>query len=691
MAKSTPQSSVPSEASPSAFPLVASAALLIVLAVAAVYVNSLHGMFIFDDVITIRDNPDIRQLWPLWRVLEPVTMRGLTSSGRPLVALSLAINYAIGGNWVEGYHLFNVAVHALAALALFGLVRRTLLGWRQIVSIGSEQAMPPSLGFAFVVALLWAVHPLQTEAVAYIVQRAEAMMALFYLLTLYCFVRYAREGWGWGALCVICCLLGMGCKEVMVSAPIVVLVYDRVFVSGSFGESWRRHRWVLLGLASSWLFLGYEVAITGNRGGTAGYGANVAWWQYALTQAVALMRYLRLSAWPHPLVFDYGTHLEARWAVIIPCLVASCALVAAVVWASIRRPAAGFIGFFFLAVLAPTTSVVPVATQVMAEHRMYLPLAALIAFVAWFAYRYLRKVPVAGVAFALAAAVGLGWAAHERNLDYLTDESIWRSATTNYPDNARSHCNLGFVLEKQERIDESMQQFEEALRIDPTYADAENNLGAAYFKKGVLPESVVHFRNALSLDQNLAGAHYNLGGSLVRMGQVDEGLWEFKEALRLNPQNPEAHYDLATALASLRRQSEAIPEFEEALRIRPDYTDALTNLSTAKLDTGHPDEALALYRRVLVLEPNSAIGHFDLANILGRSGRFDEALSHYNAAIRLRPDYAKAHCNLGTTLVQMHRLQEAVAEYQLALKFDPGLAEARTNLERIEAYLQGGP
>ena len=666
------------------------AILALVAAVLAAYANSLHGAFIFDDVTTIRDNPEVRQLWPLWRFLAPAVSQGLTSSGRPLVALSLALNYSLGAHQVEGYHAFNIAVHLLGTLTLFGLVRRTLMA--------GDWGVSPTR-FAFAVALLWVLHPLQTEAVAYIVQRAESNLALFYLATLYGFARYAgatglgRTAWACGT--VLACLLGMACKEVMVSAPLMVLLYDRCFVSGSFAESWRRHRAVLLSLASTWALLGYEVVVNGNRGGTAGLGARLSPWVYFQGQMPAVVHYLRLCLWPHPLVFDYGLHLDTRAVVVIPSALAVALMLGLIGWALVRRPALGFLGALAVAVLAPTSSLIPVATQVMAEHRMYLPLAAvtvaLVALATFAASRILPSRPVLrtwlSAALLAGLALGAGVFTHRRNRDYRTDEGIWRSAAAAFPGNARSHCNLGYVLSVQGRLPEAMEEFREALRIDPGYGDAENNLGAAFFQMGNLPESVVHYRRALAIDESIAGAHYNLGGSLVRMGQVEEGMAEFTEALRLDPLSPEAHYDLATALATLRRQDEAIPQFEEAIRIRPDYTDAYNNLATAKLETGRVDEAVALYQKTLQLDPGSATAHFNLANILARRSQFAEALAHYHSALALRPGYAKAHCNLGSTLVEMGDLQGAVAEYDLALRYDPNLIDARVNRSRVRRYL----
>ena len=180
---------------------------LIVLAAVLAYRDSFSGPFIFDDEHSIQQNPTIGRLWPIWKPLCPPN-HGETVTGRPLLNLSFAVNYAVGGLNVRGYHVANLAIHVLAALLLFGILRRTFL----LPSNGTFQIATPT-GLAFVIALLWAIHPLQTESVTYIVQRAESLVGLFYLLTLYCFIRGATSGrgafgmasrcwpacWGWPA------------------------------------------------------------------------------------------------------------------------------------------------------------------------------------------------------------------------------------------------------------------------------------------------------------------------------------------------------------------------------------------------------------------------------------------------------------------------------------------------------------
>ena len=334
---------------------------VIVFAAALAYGNSGSGAFVLDDEPSILDNSSIRHLWPIWKVLTPAH-GGMTVSGRPLVNLSLAVNYALGGLDRSGYHLFNLIVHILAGLVLFGVVRRTL---DPGVPALPAKASTLSCNFlALAIALLWTLHPMQTESVTYIIQRAEAMMGLFYLLTLYCFIRYAggrdclaarvaaagdgaqnvgmagegalrgnapagfpsgspeagragvsRLPWAW--LAIVFCLFGMACKEVIVSAPVIVFLYDRTFISGSFREAWRRRRGFYFWLASSWAWLAWLVAQSGNRGGTSGWGTGVSPGGYWLTQFPAIARYLRLSVWPHPLIFDYGTiWVRSAWTVL---------------------------------------------------------------------------------------------------------------------------------------------------------------------------------------------------------------------------------------------------------------------------------------------------------------------------------------------------------------------------------------
>ena len=276
--------------------------LLIAIGIAA-YANSFAGVFVLDDVRWIVEYPPIRHLWP---------PRYLLGNSRPLVNLTLALNYACSGLHPWSYHAFNLLVHILAGLTLYGLVRRTL--HKDDVALAA--------------AILWLVHPLQTESVTYVIQRAESMMGLFYLLTLYC----AARGERWEGVAVVACLAGMLTKPVMFTAPVAVVLYDSIFL--------RQRRWRFYAmLAATWLALAWALhAGADDWERSAGYGfRRLTAGQFAMTQPAVVLHYLRLAVWPHPLCLDYG------WPVgfSLPATIVVAGMLVATVWLVRRNPAAG--------------------------------------------------------------------------------------------------------------------------------------------------------------------------------------------------------------------------------------------------------------------------------------------------------------------------------------------------------------
>ena len=433
------------------------AATGIALATAAVYADSLSGPLIYDDHLWITWNQSIHNLASIGTVLSAPTDPAV--HGRPVLSLTFALNYAVSGTSAWSYHLANLAIHVLAALVLFGIVRRTLAMLPGAFP-GERDRFFPALG----AALLWAVHPLQTEAVTYVAQRAESLMGLFYLLTLYCFIRGVEMPGSrrWRLLAVLSCLLGMATKEVMVTAPLIVLAYDRTFVAGSFRGALGARGALYAGLAGTWLALALLMGGFGGRG--LGYGLGFTWWSYALLESWVILHYLLLSLWPFPLVFDYGTNLVGTVADTIPWACLLLCLVGATFLAFRRRPALGFAGAWFLLILAPASSVVPVAFQPMAEHRMYLSLAAVTVLASIGAWRWLgtRCVPVV-----LAGAAVLGTLAAFRNRDYRSEVAIWGDTVLRRPMNERARLTLGSALALDGRNEAAAAQFREALRIDP--------------------------------------------------------------------------------------------------------------------------------------------------------------------------------------------------------------------------------
>ena len=653
--------------------------LLVVAAGLLAYGNSFTGPFLFDDVKSILQNRTIRHLWPIGEPLSPPHQGGTTVEGRPLANLSLAVNYTVGGTRVWGYHALNLAIHILAGLALYGIARRTFLRPRLRDRFGNQATI-----LALAIAVIWTVHPLQTEAVTYIAQRAESLMGLFYLLTLYCFIRGAElpTPGKWYIGSVVACLFGMATKEVMVSAPLMVLVFDGLFVAGNFREAWTRRWRLYVGLAATWLVLGYLVAATHNRGGSAGFGGEIAWKDYALTQCHAIVHYLRLSVWPYPLVFDYGMATVKFGVEVAACGLALAALVAGTLIGLWQRRALSIFGVWFFAILAPSSSVVPVATQTIAEHRMYLPLVAVVSLAVLGIHVLLRRYEK--MVFVVLAA-GLCFMTWQRNEDYHSDLALWSGTLRSVPGNVRAHNNLAIALFAVGRQTEAMQHFEESLRIRPEWAETHNNLGDALARTGKPEEAMRQFQEAVRITPNYADPQYNMGQVLLSLGRTPEAVEHYQAALRIDPDYVQAHYQLGNILARSGRLEDAIAHYERALQDEPGLAEAHFNLGVVSASLGRSEEAIRQYEEALRLQPNYVSAHNSLANALVRAGRFDDAIRQYEAALLIEPNSAEIHCNLGVTFERAGRASEAIDQYKQALRLRPDLVMAKNALARLGA------
>jgi Flp pilus assembly protein TadD len=606
---------------PVKWPLACAAASL-VAAIGAAYSGSFAGPFVFDDGPAIVGNGSIKHWSSVGAILSPPLRT--TVAGRPLVNLSLAINYAAGRLNPWGYHAANLAIHLAAALTLFGLLRRLLQ------RTGKLWRHPNDLTWvAMVIALLWALHPLQTESVSYVIQRAESLMGLFFLLTLYCFERSVTPGVERVApdapaptafrpafLSVAACVAGMLTKEVMAVAPLVVWCYDRTFVAGSFAEALRRRRAYYLALALSWLPLAFLVLSGQARSGSAGFSGGEPWWQYGRVQLLALCHYLRLVVWPSPLVFDYGPLASVSTAGWMAAGLATALLLLATLWGLARRAALGFAGAWFFLILAPSSSVMPITTEAIAEHRMYLPLAAPLALAVLALYRCNR--------FALAlpalACIALGWSTAARNRVYRTPIALWTDTVNHRPGNPRAQDELGNALAQSGQLRAALPHYAEAVRLAPQDARLRNNFGSALAAAGRGHESSEQFRAALRLLPVYPEAHYNLGGVLLDQGDPKRAAAQFAQALAERPDYAEAEANLAVALAQAGDATGAVPHFRRAAVLNAADPENFVNLGMALAERGEFAEAAECFHRALQLRPGDAATRRRLELLTLRSG-----------------------------------------------------------------------
>jgi tetratricopeptide (TPR) repeat protein len=671
------------------------AALVIVLAGLAAYGNSFHGEFALDDLPAIKENRTIQQTW--LAALHPPA-DGQTVTGRPLVNLSFAANFkwdaAHGGDGfgVTGYHVVNLVIHLLAGLALFGLVRRTL-ELPQLRAQFAGDALPVALA----AALLWVLHPLQTESVTYLAQRAESLMGMFYLTTFYCFVRGTQSSrfgnWVWLALAALACFLGVFCKEVMITAPVLILLYDFIFVAATPREIFRR-RGLMYGLFVLAMILQVKQAVSvGTRGLSAGFGAGMGWLDYVKSQPPAIAHYLALAFWPHPLTLDYGDKPVASWLVVLAALALILALVAGTAWLLWKRPGLGFLGAWFFVILAPSSSVIPITTEIAAEHRVYLPLAAVAVLAAlglraWFGRR-------AGWAVA-AVALALGVITNARNADYHSGLDLWRDTVAKHPDIARAHENYGIMLAEAGRLPESVQEYETALRLRPFYPDCENNLGNVLGQLGDDEGAAQHYARAivgLLRDTDRAVAYYNLGNALREMAMktadpvhdphMQQALNDYEKAIKLRPDYPGPYHNIASVLSQAGRYDDAIAYYLQALQAQPVFEQAEINLANTYVLAGRPNEGIPHYQRAIQEDPGNPLAHFRLGLAIYDLGETAEAAKEFTATLQLAPNAPEAHYRLGLALAKLGQLGNAAQELRAALALQPDYPEARAELDDV--------
>ena len=673
------------------------AAALLAGAIDLAYLNSFAGQFFFDDNTSLLANPSVRRLWPLWAPLLPPPQ--VTTAGRPLANLTFAFNYALGGYDVAGYHAVNLLIHIGAALALFGVARRLLYS----PALGGRFAGSETLA-ALLVAGLWALHPLQTEAVTYIVQRVESLMGLFFFLTLYFFIRSVEEpeigkrkaesgnaktgkgskfplfAFRFPILSVAACLLGTATKEVIALAPVMVLLCDRTFYAGSFGEAWRRRRRLHLALMATWIPLALFVASTGwNRGGSAGFDVGIHPWAYWLTQVEAVARYLRLAVWPHPLVFDYGTFWRTPGQAL-PYALVVVPLAAATVVALRFRPVEGFLGAWFFGILAPT-SVIPGTFQIIVEHRMYLPLAAVTAGAVGACYQLWGR---RGLLLLVPAAALLGVLTYRRNAEYRSDIEMWSATEEARPENGRAHNNLGNAYLAEGRLDDAAACYREAIRLAPDAVDAHSNLGGILLRTGRIPEAIRECSLAVALKPRQGALHLLLGDALRAGGRDAEATAEYEQAVRLSPGSVRLRLTLGAMLLEQGRAAEATATMAAAVALDPDDPLAQLGLANALLRTGQSAGAIGHYQHALAFDPANSDALNNLGTALLQQGRLGEAASAFSDAIQVKPDDPLGHNNLGAALARLGRTAEARVQFEAALRLKPDYPDAIRNLDSLE-------
>ena len=593
---------------------------------------------------------------------------------QPLARLSRSLDYQLWRKKAAGHHLTNVVLHAVNAVLVFGLAW-TLLG---ATSLTTDERLATACG----VSVVFAVHPLQVETVAWISGRTHLLCATFGIGSVWAYVAGARRWLVWALYAG-----AVVSQPIAVSLPLTMLAIDYFPLRRHQEAGWRQlliEKIPLLGLG---ILVVAATMITGWRFA----GPMVPMKAFPATQRVLLMFenlafYPAKLLWPAHLSPFYplpsGLSLE-QWPILLSVLsVGTIAFVA--VWRWRRTPALVVGCAAYAMMILPVSGPMQGGSQAMAPRYAYqamLPLLLLAGGAAVWLWRHSANGARAALVGLLVVAVcGFGRLTHRMILVWHDDETLWRAVLAEFPDWELPNGLVVMSLVDQGRGREALDCAERYVKIAPGQRAAHNALGLVMSQLGGFEAAVRQYERALQIDPGNAEVHFNLATVLARLGQTENADGEYVEALRIRPDYLEAHLGFGSALLRQGRVPEAMGHFQEALRINPDYAGTYFYFGNALLMQNRAPEAIERYEKALRVDPEYAPAQWGFGNALALENRASEAIPHYEEALRLDPEYAEAHYNLGLVLAGLGRMPEAMAHWEQVLRIHPDDIQAHYSL-----------
>lgn len=647
--------------------------LLLALALVAlnlfVYTSVRHFALVnWDDPGYIIENPNIGA-GLTWHSVRWALTTGYSPYWHPMTWLSYLLEIQFFGVDAGVFHVTNLLLHIASTLLLFDALRR----------------MTAATGRSAFVAALFAVHPLHVESVAWVAERKDVLSTLFWMLTIWAYVRYVRRPL-WPRYLTVLALFGLAlmAKPMVVTLPIVLLLLDvwplrRLRWAGSEGlasrpddgKSWlwaadaleRADIGWMRAIAEKTPLLALAVAtsvatvvVQTRVGAVAGLGA-LPWQSRAGNAVVEYVDYLWKTVWPTHLAPFYPF---TAWSggIVAGAAVTLAALTIAAVRGRRDHPYLLVGWLWYVVTVTPVIGFIQAGEQRMADRFLYVPMIGLLIIVAWgipeglraYGSRLRGTLPAAAILVVVACAVTA-----RAQVEHWSDSvTLWQHATRVTPDSYTAFEKLGEAFRDRGQLDESKANYRKALVLAPA--------------RSPVYEAVIH--NALGL-------------VLTQESRMAEAIEQFATAVRLNPDFGEAQSNIGNALAAEGRFDEAVDHYLVAVRIKPDFTEAQVGLGSALLRQGHAADAIVHYRDALRVDPGLAQAHNGLGAALASAGRDAQAMEQYSEALRLKPDLPTAHLNLAILLIKRDDIPEARRHLETALSIDPAYEPARRALAAI--------
>ncbi len=649
--------------------------LFLILATLAIFWPVKNSQFInLDDWEYVIENPHVLNGLSFKEVAWAFTTKH-ASNWHPLTWLSHMLDIELYGLNPGGHHLTNLIFHLASTLLLFWIFKWTTgMLWRS--------------GF---VALLFALHPLHVESVAWVAERKDVLSTFFWMLTMMAYVHYVRQTSLKRYFMVFLSLaLGLMSKPMLVTLPFVLLLLDywplgrlRLGLGeqrsrgkpsekpGAFRLVWEKAPLFILVIVSClltmWAQRGAMVSLE-----VFPLGVRIA------NALVSYVSYIGKMIWPARLavLYPYSEGLPA-WQVLGADLFLLGVSVLAIREVR-RRPylVAGWL--WYLGTLVPVIGLVQVGAQAMADRYTYVPLIGLFVMVVWgiaeclAGWRYRRVLLPVSAAFVTALLMTLT----RIQLQYWHDsDRLYRHSLEVTERNYQIHYNLGVTLTKEGRNDEAKAQYAEALKTRPDYYKALSAMGMILSREGKYSEAIAYYEKSLRINPDYEDTHYNLGQAFFRMGKYEKAVAAYREVIRIKPDDAEAHVLLGVALTRQGKYEEAISSFNEAIHIAPNLVNAHNNLAIALARQGRYQEAIAHFNEVLRMRPNLADVYYNVGLALIDQGKTKEAIDQFSKALRIKPDLGQARFSLAEAYWKIGNRNLALEEYEILMTSNPDLAK----------------
>ena len=649
-------------------------ALVLVVVTFAAYQSVWHAGFIWDDDDHLTANPAMTApdgLRMIWSSLAE-------SRYYPLTLTTFWFQRQLWGLNPMPYHLVNIALHALNGVLLFLVLRRL------------------RIRAAWLAAMLWVLHPVNVESVAWITELKNTQSGGFFFLSLLCFLRFeADKKPRWYALALVCGLAALLSKPSTVVLPIALLLC----------AWWERGRWEGADIIRTAPFFGLAAGmsvLTVIEQGHHVSGIGTADWNLGIAErlviaAKAVWFYAAKLLWPVRLSFIYPRWEVSTRSVLSWMPFVGLVAVGALVWAWRRQPWARACLFgtgFFVAALLPVLGFFDVyffRFSFVADHFQYLASAGLLALIASAGTGICERNGRLGGQIAAvvvpATLMALGILTWRQGRVYRDSETLWQDTIAKNPSCWMAHSNLGILLREDGKLPEAIRHYEQALQVKPDYAEAHCNLGNAFSQTGRFQDAIAHYQRALQIRPDYVEAHNNLAFALLRTGKVEDAIAHLEQVVRLSPNSAEGQYNLANALSQVGRVQDAMGHYEQAVRLKPGFAEAYNGLGVLLDRKGQTQAAISEYLQALRLQPDYAEALNNLGLALASQGKLDEAIADIEAALRLNPDYAEAHYALAILLAKRGKIDDAISQLQSALKLEPNSEKYRRAFETFQRLI----